>query len=131
MPDRSRDWLAQARRDLEHAGKDVADAFYEHACFGAQQAAEKAVKGVYQRFHSEGWGHRVSKRLQEIAEITTPPSGALIDDGKMLDQYYVPTRYPSGFESGAPMEFYTKEQAQDAVRRAENIIRWCEGVSGY
>jgi HEPN domain-containing protein len=130
MADRSKDWLAQAKRDLEHARKDVVDAFYEHACFGAQQAAEKAVKGAYQRFHSEGWGHRVSKLLQEISKVTDSPPDSLIDDGKILDQYYVPTRYPNGFESGAPMDFYTREQAQDAVRRAENIIRWCEGISG-
>ena len=49
MSDRSRDWLAQARRDLEHARKDVADGYFEHACFESQQAAEKAVKAAYQR----------------------------------------------------------------------------------
>ena len=129
MPDRSRDWFAQARRDLEHARKDVTDAYYEHACFGAQQAAEKAVKGAYQRFHSEGWGHRVSKLLQELSGVGHDAERTMIDDAKILDQYYVPTRYPNGFESGAPMDFYTEEQARDAVRRAENIIRWCEGLS--
>ena len=74
MSDRSKDWLAQAQRDLEHARKDVIDGFYEHA--------------------------------------------------------YMATRYPNGFDSGAPMDFYTEEQASDAVRRAERIIRWCEGFPG-
>ena len=57
MSDRSKDWLAQARRDLEHARKDVIDGFYEHACFESQQAAEKAVKAFYQRLHCDAWGH--------------------------------------------------------------------------
>jgi HEPN domain-containing protein len=128
MADRSKDWLAQARRDLEHARKDVEDAYYEHACFGAQQAAEKAVKGAYQALHGEGWGHRAAKLLQEIPQFGKVVEASMIDDAKLLDQYYVPTRYPNGFESGAPMDYYTEEQARDAVRRAENIIRWCESI---
>lgn len=130
MSDRSKDWMAQAKRDLEHAAKDVVDGYYEHACFEAQQSAEKAVKAIYQHLHGEGWGHRVSKLLQELAGFGSHPPPDLIDDGKILDQYYVPARYPNGFESGAPMDFFTREQADDAVRRAERIIRWCEGIPG-
>jgi len=52
----------------------------------------------------------------------------LIDDAKILDQMYIPARYPNGFESGAPMGFFTKEQAEDAVRRADRIIRWCNDI---
>jgi HEPN domain-containing protein len=130
MPDRSKDWLAQAKRDLEHAEKDVRDGYYEHACFEAQQAAEKAVKSVYLSRHAASWGHRVAKLLQEMTTISESPPVERIDDGKILDQYYVLTRYPNGFESGAPMEFFTKEQATDAVRRAANIIGWCESLQG-
>ena len=128
MGDRSRDWMAQAKRDLEHAAKDVADGYYEHACFEAQQAAKKAVKAVYMRLHAEASGHRVARLLEEVDPGASRPPSELIDDAKLLDQYYVPTRYPNGFESGAPMEFFTKEQASDAVRRADKIIRWCESL---
>jgi len=128
MGDRSRDWMAQAKRDLEHAAKDVADGYYEHACFEAQQAAEKAVKAVYMRLHAEAWGHRVARLLEELDLGAARLPSELIDDAKLLDQFYVPTRYPNGFESGAPMEFFTKEQAADAVRRADKIIRWCENI---
>ena len=127
MSDRSADWMAQAKRDLEHASKDVADGYYEHACFEAEQAAEKAVKAVYLRRHEDAWGHRVAKLLEGIGEDDRPGQD-LIDDAKILDQMYVSTRYPNGFESGAPMDFYTREQAQDAVRRADRIIRWCDDI---
>lgn len=122
--------MAQAKRDLEHAAKDVADGYYEHACFEAQQAAEKAVKAAYMRFHADAWGHRVARLLEELDVGPLRPSPDLIDDAKLLDQYYVPTRYPNGFESGAPLEFFTREQAADAVRRADRIIRWCESIQG-
>lgn len=128
MPDRSADWISQAQRDLEHARKDVTDRYFEHACFEAQQAAEKAVKGLYLHFKAEGWGHRVGLLLEELplAGIKTPIR--FIDDAKILDQYYVPSRYPNGFESGAPKDFFTEEQAADAVRRAGGIIEWCESL---
>ena len=130
MSDRSADWLAQAERDLEHAAKDVRDGYYEHACFESQQAAEKAVKAVYQRLHSEAWGHRAAKLLEGLSGLETPPPPELINFGKMIDQYYIPTRYPNGFESGAPKDFYTEEQAQDAVNKAASIIGWCAGILG-
>ncbi len=120
--------MAQAKRDLEHAAKDVADGYYEHACFEAQHAAEKAVKAVYMRLHAEAWGHRVARLLEELDLGAARLPSELIDDAKLLDQFYLPTRYPNGFESGAPMEFFTKEQAADAVRRADKIIRWCENL---
>jgi HEPN domain-containing protein len=34
----------------------------------------------------------------------------------------------NGFESGAPKDFFTEEQAADAVRRAGGIIEWCESL---
>ena len=47
MPERSKDWLDQAIRDLEKANMDVKWKYYEWACFTAQQAAEKSVKVLF------------------------------------------------------------------------------------
>ena len=54
MPDRSRDWLAQAKRDLNHAVHACKDEDFEWSCFSAQQGAEKAVKAVFLYLHGEG-----------------------------------------------------------------------------
>jgi len=54
--ERSADWMIQAEGDLLHARNDVAGRYYEWACFSAQQAAEKAVKAVFQRMGAEAWG---------------------------------------------------------------------------
>ena len=47
--ERSADWMDQARGDLQHARSDVEGTFYDWACFSAQQAAEKAVKALFQK----------------------------------------------------------------------------------
>jgi HEPN domain-containing protein len=47
--ERSADWMEQARGDLEHAAHDLIGGFFDWACFSAQQAAEKAVKAVFQK----------------------------------------------------------------------------------
>ncbi|MCS6768154.1 MAG: HEPN domain-containing protein [Candidatus Nitrosocaldus sp.] len=56
--ERSRDWLRQAEHDLEHARSDLERGFYDWACFSAKQAAEKAVKAVFQSMNNEAWGTR-------------------------------------------------------------------------
>ena len=65
--ERSKDWLYQAQGDLEHARSDLERGYHEWACFSAQQAAEKAVKAVFQRMGCEAWGHSIADLLQELS----------------------------------------------------------------
>ncbi|VUT24809.1 MAG: HEPN domain protein [Candidatus Methanolliviera sp. GoM_oil] len=43
---------------------------------------------------------------------------------RILDQYYIPTRYPNGFDVGAPMDYYTEKQAKGAIEYAEDLIEF-------
>ena len=54
MANRSRDWFAQAERDLEHARHARRDGSHEWACFACQQAAEKAAKALHANGHPDG-----------------------------------------------------------------------------
>jgi len=124
MANRSGDWLRQADRDLRHAKNAVDDTDFEWACFAAEQAAEKAVKAVYEHLRGEGWGHTVSKLLRELpAELGIPVE--LGEAALRLDKLYIATRYPSGFESGAPGDFYTRREAEEAIVDAAAIIEFC------
>ena len=71
--ERSADWMDQARGDLQHARSDVEGAFYDWACFSAQQAAEKAVKALFQRMGAVVWGHSVADLLDELAQRQAVP----------------------------------------------------------
>ena len=125
--DRSKDWLDEANGDLEHALNDLQDGFYNWACFSAQQAAEKAIKAVFQRMGAEAWGHSAADLLKELAKKHDIPGG-LSDGALELDKAYIPTRYPNAHPSGSPRSLYTKEEAKRLIGHAENIVKLCSGL---
>ncbi|MEW5922116.1 MAG: HEPN domain-containing protein [Bacillota bacterium] len=127
MPERSGDWMKQAEADLRHARNSVSLQDYEWACFSAQQAAEKAVKAVFQQFHAEAWGHSVSILLMNLpAETNVSPE--LVDKAKVIDKHYIPARYPNGFDTGAPTDYFTAAEGKTAVEIASEIIEFCKNI---
>lgn len=125
MPARYKDWLRQAKRDLEHAKHSLRDGDYEWACFATQQAAEKAVKALYQKLGAEAWGHSVSALLANLPPQIHPEE-VLIDKAKELDKHYIPPRYPNFQPTGAPLDYYTKMEAERAIEHAEAIVSFCQ-----
>ena len=124
MVSRAKDWFEQAQRDPEHARHDLTEGYHEWACFSAQQAAEKGLKAVYQHMAGEAWGHSVKRLLEELpSEASVTP--ALVDCGRILDRFYIPTRYPNGFDYGKPGDYYTETDSQQAIGCAEKILRYC------
>jgi HEPN domain-containing protein len=124
MPNRSKDWMRQAERDLEQARDSQSSGRHEWACFAAQQAAEKAIKSLHLYLGQEAWGHVVRKLLEELPE-TIIISELLLDKARCLDAFYIPTRYANGHPSGAPFEHYGKLQSDEAIRYAGEIIEFC------
>ena len=124
MVERSADWLRQAQKDLEKAKLDVDWGYYEWACFTAHQAAEKAVKALFQHLHGEAWGHGIKALLENLPY---EDRDLLLDDAKLLDKMYIPTRYPNGLPEGIPHDYFTGSEAEQAVRAAEKIYEWCKG----
>ncbi len=119
--DRSLDWLRQAERDLEQAEASRRDGRHEWACFAAHQAAEKAVKAIHLRHRQEAWGHVVARLLRELPD-TVPVSADLVDKARVLDSFYVPTRYPNGHPEGSPFEHYGSLQSEEAIRYAGEVL---------
>ena len=125
MPSRHEDWLKQAKRDLQHARNSLKDGDYEWSCFAAQQSTEKAVKALYQKIGAEAWGHSVTALLSNLPSHVCAKKH-LIDKAKELDKHYIPPRYPNSHPSGAPFEYYTKREAEEAIKHAEAITSFCE-----
>jgi len=127
--DRSQDWIKQARRDLQRAKLDVEHDYFEWACFAAQQSAEKAVKAVYQASNQSVRGHSIVKMLQGL-QNSINVSEPLIHFARVLDRYYIESRYPNGFPEGSPFEFFDEKLAEEALHAAGQILRFCDDRIG-
>ncbi len=119
MPNRAKDWLAQAEADLAMAVEAARIGRHEWACFAAQQAAEKAVEALHLWCGQEAWGHVVARLLRELP-VGVPDE--LIQKAKVLDGYYIPTRYPTGHPAGAPAEHYGPLHSGPGVDYAREIV---------
>ena len=114
-------WILNARKTLESSRIDLNSAFYNWSCFKSQQAAEYAVKAYLRGTGQDSFGHSVSS-LAGKAQF----NANFINFGKTLDKYYIPTRYTDAWVEGIPGDYYTVEEAIEAIEDAEAIIQEVE-----
>ena len=124
VPNRARDWFNQATRDLDQARDSRATGRHEWACFAAQQAADKAVKALHLHLGQEAWGHVVATLLAELPDPVRQGAPDLLDKGRVLDNFYIPARYPNRHAEGAPFEHYGPIQSDQAIRYASEIVEF-------
>ena len=59
-----------------------------------------------------------------LRELPVPYGRGLEDKAKVLDSFYVPTRYPNGHPEGAPHEHYGDLQSSEAIEYASEILEF-------
>lgn len=94
--------------------------FREDLCFLAQQAAEKAIKAIYQY---QGLLFRYTHDLEELGqglEDSGVPIPLAIKEAVVLTKYAAETRYPGIYEP------VTESEYQEAVNLAEAVVMWAE-----
>jgi HEPN domain-containing protein len=116
-------WLRQAEHDLEIAQSHQKKRDYSDACFMAEQSSQKALKGfLIARGQRSILIHSVA-RLAEACSQLDKDFSSHIAPARILDQYYIPTRYPDVLAPPAvPFESYTQDQGSKAVRIARAIV---------
>lgn len=111
---------------MKHAQATIDNEAYEWSCFAAQQAAEKALKALFISLHGDPWGPFILALMEGLPDSTRKLVGeALLDSARALDKHYIPTRYPNGFAQGAPMDYYTKRDAEESIGHAKSILEFC------
>jgi HEPN domain-containing protein len=116
-------WLEQAEHNLNVAKHDLEADFYSDTCFMAEQAAQVALKAFLichkKRFVSQ-------HSIQELAKLSAQYNKnfeIFIEYGKVLDRYYIPTRYPDALARGSvPYKTFTHKDANEALKFAEEIL---------
>ena len=123
---RSADWFHQAEADWRLAELSASAGHHEWACFASHQAAEKALKALHLSHGQQAWGHGLGRSLQELPESVRDSLNQavpdLLDRLRVLDAFYVPTRYPDSLPEGAPTDHFGRLQSQDALRHARPLI---------
>jgi HEPN domain-containing protein len=121
VAERSGDRFRQGLHDLDHARTAAAAEHDDWACFAAQQAAEEALKALASRLGGEAWGHSLLSMVTALGTVE-PEISSLREVAIRLDRYYIPTRYPNGFDAGAPVDYFLESDAREAIHHAEQVI---------
>jgi HEPN domain-containing protein len=127
VANRSRDWYQQALRDLEQAEASMAAGRHEWACFASHQATEKALKALNLALGIQAWGHTLTRLWADVPADwppSPPPPEGLEDRLRLLDGFYIPTRYPDSYPEGTPGEHFGRLQSEQALAHASDVIHW-------
>ncbi|NKB23480.1 MAG: HEPN domain-containing protein [Kiritimatiellae bacterium] len=93
-------WLGKAEDDISFATLGLEHHYYSQVCFLAQQASEKSLKGLLisktaKHPHLHNLRELVARCAEHVPEIRP-----LEEIARILDQYYIPSRYPDGIPGG-------------------------------
>jgi HEPN domain-containing protein len=120
----ARRWLITAEEDLQAARVLREAGKHSHACFLAQQCAEKSVKALWHARGEDPWGHSVQKLLMEFPGCDELPDlPGFIAIAARLDRYYIPTRYPNGLPDLTPGQVYLGSDSESALLDSEALLR--------
>ena len=114
------DWLRHATSDLALAKvTPTPQMLLEGLCFHAQQAAEKALKGV---LVANSIPFPQTHNIRILLDLLPDSSEAseAVQDAAGLSEYAVSTRYPGDLEP------VTEEEHIEAVRLAGIVVDWAK-----
>lgn len=115
-------WLRQAENDLAFGRVALREGYFAQACFIAQQSAEKALKSLaYGSGERLVIGHSLVELVGRLHD-RFPSVAPLREIAGVLDQYYIPTRYPNGLAGGVPFEAFGEKQAREALDAAARFV---------
>lgn len=127
----ARRWISQGEADLRAAEASRAAGSHEWACFQSQQAGEKAVKALWLAGQHDPWGHSVLRLIQDHPESAVRERlRRFLEQARLLDKLYIPTRYPNGLPDLTPAEVYGESDALSAIAAARTILREAVAILG-
>ena len=120
-------WLQTAEEDWRAAHVLQANGMYAQACFYAQQSGEKAIKSLWYLLDADPWGHSVQRLITEFPERAALPDFDIwLEQGALLDKFYIPTRYPNGLPDLTPGQVYRLDDATRGLEAARLLLNACQ-----
>jgi HEPN domain-containing protein len=124
-------WFRTAEDDVRAAKILLSKGMHAHASFHAQQAGEKAMQALWRLTDAQLRSSSVKRLLAEFPrEMEFSDLDNLLEKASLLDQYYIPTRYPNGLPDLTPGDVYGKEDALRGIEAAKKLLeaarKWLE-----
>jgi len=120
-------WFEFARTDLRMAELALDAGLFNQTCFHAHQAVEKLLKGfILARGKRVPRTHSLVDLGRLAQELGFPRE--LRDKIRILDGYYLPTRYPDAVPHLS--HWPQREEAEEAISLAKEAWQWIMGEEG-
>ncbi|EHP88517.1 HEPN domain-containing protein [Methanotorris formicicus] len=128
-------FIKRAEEDLEVANVLLKTNHYPDSIYHSQQCAEKAVKSILilnnvivRRHIVSGIFRDVIYRI-DIEESWKEKLLYLIPKIESLEEHWVMPRYPEPYfgEFWNPLDEYTKEDAEECIKNAEEVLKVVKG----
>ena len=119
-------WLDFAIDDLDSSGIMLREGKYNNVCYFSHQAVEKALKGYLEN------NNIVPPRIHDLIELLNqckninPDFAQFIQQVRLMNQFYIPTRYPVAPAGSLPNGTPDRTIAIKASSNAERIVDYCK-----
>ena len=126
-----RRWLAQAEHQLEVTRALFDGGFWSDVCFMAEQTSQMALKAfLFGQGRRHILVHSIYELVLQCAEVE-PKFEEAAEWGRVLDRYYIPTRYPDALAPPAvPFQTFIRQDAEQATRYAADIVQLVKSHGG-
>ena len=122
-------WLEYAGNDLRAADALLDASIYNQVCFHAQQCVEKVFKaGLIAQGDVYPRSHNLIALLNLLDKDTYAALFDLTDRLRLLDRFYMSTRYPDIVPGALPDRMPEREDAVEALDVARRIFAIMQGV---
>jgi len=117
-------WWLTAQEDLDVARSLHEGSKFSHACFLAQQSAEKAMKALWLWIDGDPWGHSIQKLVMQFPQQDILQDiDVWVESAAHLDKFYIPTRYPNGLPDLTPGQVYISQDSSQAIEKAAFFLQ--------
>lgn len=114
-------WFDRADSDLKFADVGLREGFHSQVCFLSQQAVEKALKGY---LVSKDILYPKTHKLLDLSRLCRLQSLSVFENQiKLLDQFYIPVRYPDSVPGGLASRMVNENDAKEAFEAAQGILQ--------
>ncbi|AET33176.1 HEPN domain-containing protein [Pyrobaculum ferrireducens] len=120
-------WIAMAERTLSSAVGDAERGDFNWACFKAHQAAEFALKALLYGVGMPARGHSLTHLIAGVSRLV-PVGEDMVELCRLLDKFYIPTRYVDAWSEGSPFEYSPAETRWATIKAAEEVIKFVKEV---